>query len=258
MDKPTDKPTSLGMNRTGVGLVPARVKEMTSGIDQLQAPVSAQDGVRIEELRTELSKNSPPVGLMPPPPTVKGAAKAAVQALKGNAPLVFLDKLGERLAYERGGVRLYQAMLAKWEAAGSHPGGPTREELERLCNEELRHFGLVEAAILKLGADPTVITPSADTIAVATHGFFQLLADPRATLTECENALLAVELADNEGWRMLVWLAEKLGQDEVARDFTVALREEEEHLMLVRRWVGNAVFGQAGVEVPVEMELRTT
>ena len=154
-DKPRDKPTDLGFNRTGMGLAPLRSQEMLEGVESLQPAAALVDGARIEELRAELSRSAPPVGVMPPPPTIKGAAKAAVQALKGNAPLVFLDKLGERLAFERVGVRLYQALLAKFEAAHPHPGGPTREEIERVCNEELRHFGLVETAIVKLGADPT-------------------------------------------------------------------------------------------------------
>ena len=93
---------------------------------------------------------------------------------------------------------------------------------------------------------------------VASAGLTQLLTDPRSTLTQCLAGMLTAELTDNDGWRMLVWLAEKLGQDEIARDFASALVEEEDHLVLVRRWLGNAVFGQAGVETPLELEMRSS
>ena len=62
---------------------------------------------------------------MPVPGNLKGAAKAAVKALKGEKAAVFLDKLGERLAFERTGVRLYEAVLAKVPAARSSKG-PSR------------------------------------------------------------------------------------------------------------------------------------
>ena len=59
-------------------------------------------------------------------------AGAALQALKGGPPTQFLDKLGERLAFERTGVRLYEALISKHEALGSFAGGPDRPVAMRL------------------------------------------------------------------------------------------------------------------------------
>jgi rubrerythrin len=253
MDKKS-KPTDLGMNRTGIAMAPMRAKEMVDGVKQFM-PTLPPDGQRIEEVRLEMSRNAPPVGLMPPPSTIKGAVKSAVKAIQGESATVFLDKLGERAAFERTGVRLYQALIVKFEASSGHEGGPTRDELERICDDELKHFAMVGRAIEKMGADPTVMTPCADVMAVASSGFAQVLNDPRVTLTQGLEAILAVELTDNDSWRMLMALAQKLGQDEIANDFATALAEEDEHLMLVRRWLANAVFGQAGVEVPAELHV---
>ena len=36
-----------------------------------------------------------------------------------------MDKIGERLAFERTGTRLYEALVSKHEAFGSFPGGPS-------------------------------------------------------------------------------------------------------------------------------------
>ncbi|SFN23809.1 KGG domain-containing protein, partial [Nitrosomonas communis] len=50
------------------------------------------------------------------------------------------------------------------------------------------------------------------------------------------------ELADNDGWRMLIMLAEKMGMEDMARDFQQALREEDEHLAHIRQWFKESVL----------------
>ena len=89
----------------------------------------------------------------------------------------------------------------------------------------------------KLGGDPTAQTPCADVSAVAASGFMQVLNDPRTTLAQCLNAMLAVELADNAGWELLADLAEDAGQSDMASQFLAALAEEQEHLVIVKGWL---------------------
>jgi rubrerythrin len=167
--------------------------------------------------------------------------------VKGNKPTVFLDLLGERLAFERTGTRLYEALLVKLEAADTHPGGPRREDLERIRDEEMEHFALLKRTIESLGADPTAMTPSADVIAVASHGLVEAVSDPRVTLNESLKAILTAELVDNDSWLLLADVAERLGHDEMAGEFRRALAEEEDHLARVRSWLSIAVEGQAGI-----------
>jgi rubrerythrin len=248
MSNSRQKPTDVGLNRTGMGTAPIQSKKMLKGVDTFEP--STADGRRLEAVRVELSRSAPPMGTMPPPPTMKGALKTAMAAVKGEAPVLFLDRLGERLAFERTGFRLYQALLVKWEAASTHEGGPTREELEKIRDQELRHFAILEQAVERMGADPTVVTPSADVAAVSSSGLLQLLGDSRATFTQCLSAILMAELTDNDAWRTLVELARALGHEDWYQEFSTALAEEEEHLALVRRWVANAIFRQAGVAPP--------
>src|SRR5690606_16566279 len=107
----------------------------------------------------------------------------AKEMIKGHKPTAFIDKLSDRAAFERAGVRLYDALLAKFDASSQlWEGGPTRERLEHIRNEELEHFFLVKEAIEKLGADPTVMSPAADVSAVASMGVFKVVSDPRMTL----------------------------------------------------------------------------
>jgi rubrerythrin len=212
---------------------------------------AAPDGAAgIAALRAELSRESPPVGTMPVPGNLKGAAKTAVKALQGKKARVFLDKLGERLAFERSGVRLYDALLAKVPAAKTREGSLTEGELRRFRDEELAHMHLVKDAIEHLGGDPTAVTPSADLKGVESMGLVQVLTDPRTTLTQGLEVILTAELADNEGWKVLIAMAEAMDQDDLARRFTTALSEEDEHLRSVRTWLAERLEIQLGEELP--------
>jgi len=74
-------------------------------------------------------------------------------------------------------------------------------------------------------------------MSVAASGFMQVLNDPRTTLAQSLNAMLAVELADNAGWELLTVLAEDAGQSDLAGQFLGALAQEQEHLAIVKGWL---------------------
>ena len=239
------KPTDIGPNRTGIATSPIDSKKTVEAAVQADT-AGVLDGNALEAERVRWSSEALPVGTVPPPGTVKGAIKAIVEKIEGHKLPVFIDKLGERLAFERTGTRLYDALLAKLAAANVHEGGPTRQAIEQIRDDEIRHFGLVRDALLQLGADPTAMTPGADIIGVSGLGWVQVLTDPRSTLSQCLVVMLSAEAADTEGWDLLVALAESLGFDELATQFRLALVEEEEHVVKVRAWLTNATMGQAG------------
>ncbi|HVT06087.1 MAG TPA: ferritin-like domain-containing protein [Polyangia bacterium] len=245
MSNPT-KPTQTGPNRTGIATSPIDSKATIEGAQAgSPAPVFEPPGLLATRIRYATKVG--PVGTMPPPASLKGMATTAVEMVKGNKPTVFLDLLGERLAFERTGTRLYEALLIKLEAADPHPGGPTRFDLERIRDEELEHFGLLKRTMESLGADPTAMTPSADVIAVASRGLVEAVSDPRVTLNESLKAVLAAELVDNDSWLTLSDVAERLGHAEMAAEFRGALAQEEDHLARVRSWLNVALEGEAGI-----------
>lgn len=246
--KHSTKPTDIGTNRTGIATSPIDSKKMIEAARDGSASPGGPE--RIAELRAELSADAPPQGTMPPPATVKGAAKAAVKALKAEKANVLIDKLGERLAFERSGVRLYDAVLAKLPASATGKGDLDGSELRHLRDQEHRHMLVVTRAIEALGADPTAVTPCANLAGVQGMGLFQSVTDPRVTLTQCLDALLAAELIDNDGWKMLIALAEGMGQADMAREFTDCLAEEDEHLQRVRSWISERLQIQSGAELP--------
>jgi rubrerythrin len=241
------KPTDTGMNRTGIATHPIGGPRTVKAAEQAHTGAET-DGKMLEAERVTRARSADPVGTVPPPTTVKGLAKTLLEKAEGHKPTVFIDKLGERLAFERTGTRLYDALMAKFEAADVHEGGPTRHQLERIRADEHRHMLIVRDAILQVGADPTAMTPSADIVAVSGLGWVQALSDPRTTLTQCLDVILMAELADLEGWSMLIELADGLGFDDLGMQFRTAMIEEEDHLTRVRGWVAAALLGQAGVE----------
>jgi rubrerythrin len=248
-EKPSTKPTDMGSNRTGIATSPVLAEAAEQGAADA-CPDPAPDGEEMSKARADFARGAPPVGTMSPPASMKGAAKAVAEAIKGNSALAFLDLLGERLAFERTGTRLYDALLVKLEGADARPTGPTREQLEEIRDDETRHFGLLRDAIETLGGDPTVVTPSADVVGVAGSGWVQALTDPRTTLTEALKVVLAAELTDNDGWETLVEVAAGLEQEELAAQFREAAADEEDHLTRVRAWVMLAVAAQTGIEPP--------
>jgi hypothetical protein len=62
--------------------------------------------------------------------------------------------------------------------------------------------------------------------------------------------LLVAELADTDGWQLLVELAEQLGFEDLVPRFRAALVEEERHVVRMRGWITSALLGEAGAGSP--------
>lgn len=217
---------TIGDNKTGIAMHPRRTAAMVKGTREFP-PSSRGSEENLAAVRIDYGREAPPVGSLPP----------ALDAKPDESTIVFLDKLGARLAFERTGVRLYDAILAKHRALGGFDGGPSRAELQRIRNEEHAHFLLLSRATESLGADPTAVTPSADVQATSSIGVVQVITDPRTTLLAALDAILIAELADNDSWEALIELARHAGHDDLAESFIGALRDEVEHLENVRRWL---------------------
>lgn len=151
-----------------------------------------------------------------------------------------IDRLGERLDFERRKAALYDALIAKARGAAV---GPPVEDLERMRNESRHHAGLLEEALKRRGADPLLPTASAQTSSVITSGLSCLVEDPASTLPQCVSALLVAELADLDAWELLVQLAEEVEADDLQEGFAEALAREAAHVDLVRGWLAEEVLG---------------
>jgi hypothetical protein len=211
-------------NLTGIQTAPDRASEMTNA-SELFPPSSSGDGLEIGAVRALYARESREL------PDQRDLAELTDR---------LLDKLGERLAFERAGTRLYEALLSKHEAYGSFEGGPSREDIEHILSDELAHFQMLEDAIRTLGGDPTELTPSANLQLTASQGLPQVLTDPRTNPVQCLEAIVLAELADNECWGALAELANLDGQDDLAGQCQQALQAERRHLEKVRGWLAAA------------------
>jgi len=233
------KHADLGRNRTGASTAGGLSVAMVEGTREFP-PSSAGDERQLMHVREDYAKDAEPIGSVPPPPTFKGMMKTAKQMVTGEHPIQFVDKLSERIGFERTGVCLYEALLSKFDAHGGFAGGPERTDIEYVMMEELEHFRMLQDAARKLGVDPTVMSPSADLHATLARGVVEALVDPRTDFIQGLEAILLAELEDNDAWTALVQLAEAAGEDELATRFRDAEMHEREHLIRVRTWLATA------------------
>jgi hypothetical protein len=239
-------PTDLGANKTGISMSPIDAPRMLDAA--MEIPLGPERADELMNLRRAYVANAPePVGTMPPPLTPKGMGETAKHMLMGHKATVLLDKMGERLAFERTGSRMYEALMVKVVGGGLTAVGPNVADLEDLRSDELRHFELVHRHLVRLGADPTVQTPCADIAGVTAMGVLQVLNDPRTTLSQCLTAVLTTELSDTAGWELLAALARDSGETEMADEFDAAHAAEMEHDRRVKQWLDEMVRAQAGL-----------
>lgn len=236
---------SLGMNRTGIQMSPFDTKDMekTQSIDAAQ--MASGDASEIAQTRSLYINESDDLGSVPMPGSMKGMVKTGISKMTGNEPTLLMDKLGERLAFERTGTRLYDALITKFEAMQDGTTSMTLADLQEIREDEWRHFSMVANAIESMGGDPTAQTPCADVAGVESMGLIQVISDPRTTLAQSLHAILVAEMTDNNGWEMLIALAEENGQGSMVPDFSQALDQERIHLQKVQTWFEEATIGKA-------------
>jgi rubrerythrin len=257
--------TVPGQNRTGAAVSAQGVELMLKAVDELSPPGEI-DTSQMEIERQTYIADSDAVGSIPGAGTDRQARGAKRQG-QAEGLSVFLDKLGERLAFERTGTRLYDALIVKYRAlldAGLEPLPPDQSDLidvdldesdeddlaarmlDRIRADELEHFHLVAGCIARLGGDPTAQTPCADVSAAASIGLMQVVTDPRTTLAQSLNAMLTAELTDTAGWELLAELAEEAGHKEMASTFLQSLEVEQGHVAVVRGWLRSLLSRDAG------------
>jgi hypothetical protein len=141
----------VGMNRTGIQMSPIDSKAMQD-VDPSMISDEPGDESALADLRNDYIANADTLGSVPLPGTVNGALTMGFSILKGGSPQILIDKLGERLAFERMGTRLYDALITKCEIMLDGDISMTIDDLEQIRADEARHFLLLRDQI----APPTI------------------------------------------------------------------------------------------------------
>lgn len=244
-----EDPTKLGHNRTGMQMSPLHgemLRKTARDASRLAdiAATEQPEAMLLAEVRREYVNEADALGSVPPPGTMTGMMKSGAAMVTGKRLQAFIDKVAERMAYERGGTRLYDAAMVKVAALAQ--GTPvTMERIKQIRNQEAEHAEMLRQALVNLGADPTAQTPCADLVGVQSMGLMQSITDPRTSLAQTLSSLLAAELIDVASWELLSRLATSLGNDELAGKFDAALEQENEHLTTISGWYEGLINADA-------------
>ena len=159
--------TAPGQNRTGAAVTPDQINLMLEAVRELSPPVPINT-LSIDVERQSYISAAESVGSIPHPKLAsKGTVQRTKAEVKGASPSVLMDKLGERIAFERAGTRLYDALISKYLALSNagqdvlpaieslamevpeaavrelRPGETALDTLRRIRLEELRHFQML-------------------------------------------------------------------------------------------------------------------
>jgi len=225
---------TVEVNRTGLEQAGVLAKQMLE-VQRLTRPTSPGVGSDALSIRAAYAKVAEPFATLP--------GTAAPQPL-GERETTLVDKLGERMAFERVSARLGEALLLKLDAFGAWRGGPSRADLEQIHADEREHFILLIEAVKEAGGDPTAVTPSANVSAMVLKSIVEVLTDPRTNLYECLEAIAVAKLVDNDSWMHLVNLAGGRFDAGLVARFRRALDDEREHLVKLRRWLAAGLGAQ--------------
>lgn len=233
----------LGMNHTGIQMSPQDSEDLQEAVNEILPDVPGDERALAAE-RGAMAFEADRIGSVAIPGSVKGMLKSGLDMLRGKSPELLIDKLGERLAFERTGVRLYEASMAK---AGvlEFTDADLLAPLRQIRDEELEHMAVLVEALEQLGADPSSQTPCADVAGVSAQGVMQVLTDPRTNLAQSLNALLTLELTDNAAWELLIELADAAGHQGIGQSFQLPLAQEREHLVRIKSLLRRELINDA-------------
>jgi bacterioferritin (cytochrome b1) len=178
-----------------------------------------------------------------------------MEKLASRNPEKVVDLLCERLAFERAGVKLYDAIIAKLQRSNEPEVHRTLKTMHEHRAQEKEHEEWLEAQIRALGGDTHIETDLARLVTVESSGIEAVVMDGDNDPVHLFHALLAAELADNAGWDLLVALADECHDRIAKKEFKKRLHEEEDHLVFVRRAVASlAMHDVLGEELDMPVQ----
>jgi bacterioferritin (cytochrome b1) len=145
-----------------------------------------------------------------------------------------IDLLMERLAFERAAVALYDTLLSRLRE--EEPAVRRMlPQLEVQRDQESEHVTWLELQVRALGGNPEGMTARSRLVARESSGLEEVVGDREARVAELLHALWVAELTDGAGWRVLVALADRVGDEAARIAFEERRRQEEHHGAFLQR-----------------------
>src|SRR3989442_3361818 len=145
-----------------------------------------------------------------------------------------IDLLSERLAFERAAVKLYVPLHVRLRVATDPALRALLEQIEHDRDEEKEHEECLEDQISAVGGDAHAQTERSVWVRAESEGVERVMRRDDS-IPHDSHAVLTAELADNAGWDLLVQIADEFGDSAAKKEFQKRLREEERHLLFVRK-----------------------
>lgn len=162
-----------------------------------------------------------------------GGVSRAMKKLAQQHPDKLLDLLSERLAFERTAVQLYDSVLSKLRIRRDKCVLAMVETLTKQRNEEQDHEVWLEAQVRALGGDAHTETDLSGLVERESRGILDVIAQDDE-LPHLFHALLTAELVDENGWKLLLELANEADDAVARREFELRAAAERKHVIYVR------------------------
>lgn len=146
---------------------------------------------------------------------------------RGAVEAALVDKLHERLALTQTTAALYQALAVRFPAARA-------ARLEALRDEALRYHAVACDALRQRG-EPWFVTSAPSALAsLACSGVVAVVREPSTSFAQCVQAMLVIELTNEEGFASLADLALATGDARLSAIARIARFETRGHADTLR------------------------
>lgn len=169
--------------------------------------------------------------------TSAGSSSDISKVQQHNTALL-LNKLAQRLSYERANVRFYEALIFKSLAAEQ---GVRRivsvDRLRQFRDEDVEHTVLLKTAIETLGADVDMWLPDAVPSQATQITMSKMLTKTHGDILQCLQSVVVFARNDADEWQMLYRLFSSMGLEKMTETFRQAWEEDQQQLTTLSAWV---------------------
>ena len=160
-------------------------------------------------------------------------------ALTADELGAFLLKVGERLYFEKTILKGYDALISKCElfSADLLPAELDIIDLVEIRSQKHRFVKLLASTLEGLGGEGLSERPPSGSLLLAITGVCRAIEDVTAGIEQSLECLLIAELADDEGWDLLICDCDDLGLAGLSASLDSVQEISESHTEMVREWI---------------------